>query len=474
MVRSYPEGKKFLCCICGNTSGSFPNFNRHFENNHPNTLLVVSGFCSVCGKKYPNAKAASVHCKVSHGVSKKKNSKIATPDTDSTPIKSFILEKLSNGDQVEYFDSPKIIIDHQLPCTSSLTSTNSYDFGEFSLRNDSSIPADQQDLPLDEVSNNDSILITPTPLSHLPPISKSSVHVTSTRPAIYDQICPGVVIQTPTSQMINECVTDLLSNHTPQILPRPILSTRLSINPPNSSLLADILVGNRFTPSARRSRQRIYRRNSSPHIFACDELSDLADSLSVIPDPNLTSDHVIPSNTENIPPNMESTSTDQLCPNQQDYVVDDQDDGVVDIPSSIDIQSENHMPSITNSTDPLPLNLNQMNEKLCDFQKKWTDIFSSNCSWEEFCGNCSNFVYESKEFIVNTASTKPHNPAPRNIPNHPPKHPPFGRGFHHFDKAEAQKIQALYYCSKKKAARKILSNNSPTYTGSINSAEAYF
>ena len=114
-----------------------------------------------------------------------------------------------------------------------------------------------------------------------------------------------------------------------------------------------------------------------------------------------------------------------------------------------------------------------MNEKLCDFQKKWTDIFSSNCSWEEFCGNCSNFAYESKEFI-NTASTKPHNPAPRNIPCYPSKHPLVGCGIHHFDKAEAQKIQALYYYSKKKAARKILSDNSPTYIGSINSAEAYF
>ena len=97
-------------------------------------------------------------------------------------------------------------------------------------------------------------------------------------------------------------------------------------------------------PPAPRSRQRIYLRNSSPRIFACDELSDLADSLSVIPDPNLTSDHAIPSNAGNIPPNVEFTSTDQLCPNQQDYVVDDQDDGVVDIPSSKDIQSENHMP----------------------------------------------------------------------------------------------------------------------------------
>ena len=198
------------------------------------------------------------------------------------------------------------------------------------------------------------------------------------------------------------------------------------------------------------------------------------DSLSATPDSNLTSDHVIPSNTEIIPPNLDSVSTDQLCHNQQEYVVDDQDDGVVNSPSSTHLQSGNHMPLIMNPMDALPLNRNQINEKLCDFQKKWLNIFSSNCSWEEFCGNCSNFAYESKEFVVNTSSTKPHNPAPRKISHHPPKRPPVGRGFHRFDKAEAQKIQAFYYYSKKKAARKILSDNSPSYTGSINSAETYF
>ena len=258
VVRSYPEGKKFLCSICGNTIGSFPNFNRHFKNNHPNSSLVVTGFCSVCGKKYPNAKAASVHCKVSHGVSKKKNSKIAPPDPDSTPIKSFVLEKLSNGDQVEYIDSPKIIIEHQPPCTSLSISTISYDLEEPSLRNDSIILTDQQELPLDDVSINGNILITPTPLSHLPSTSQSSFRISSSRPAIHYQICSGTVIQTPTSQMINECVTELLSIHTPPMPPRPIPSTRLSINPPNSSVLADILAVNRFSPPAPRSRQLIY------------------------------------------------------------------------------------------------------------------------------------------------------------------------------------------------------------------------
>lgn len=391
------------------------------------------------------------------------------------PIKSVILEKSSNGDHATCYKSPKIIIDQQPPCTSSSPSTNSDDSGKPSSLIDTNIPADQQDLPLDEVSNDDSVLFTSPPSSPLPSISQSSVLATSTKSILYDQPCHDDDIQTPTSQMINECVMEILSNHTPPIPPCPIPSTHLSFVPPISSLILDNLDESRYIPPAPGSRQRIYRHNSSSHTFARDELSGLTDSLFVTPDPNPNSDHVdVPSNVEDVTPNLVPTSTGQLYPNQQDYDVEEQVNYLVDIPSSFDLHVGNQMPTITNSKDSIPPNYNQMKEKLCSFQKKWIDIFSSNLSWVEFCENCSNFAYESKEFAVNTASTKPHNPAPSNNSHHCPKRPPVGRGFHRLDKAEAQKIQALYYYSKKKAARKILSDNSPTYTGSINSAEAYF
>ena len=64
----------------------------------------------------------------------------------------------------------------------------------------------------------------------------------------------------------------------------------------------------------------------------------------------------------------------------------------------------------------------------------------------------------------------------------PPQHcnRPSGRrpAFRHrpllLNPAEAQHIQTLYRHSKKKAARKILSPNCPSYSGSIESAESFF
>ena len=128
VIRSYPEGKRFLCWICGNSIGSFPNFNRHFKNNHPNTSLLVTGFCSICKKTFPNAMAASVHCKRSHGVSKMKNSKIPPPDPNSSLILSSISEKRMFPDQPIFDESspggPGVLPLTPQPATQSVESTS--------------------------------------------------------------------------------------------------------------------------------------------------------------------------------------------------------------------------------------------------------------------------------------------------------------------------------------------------------------
>ena len=210
VVRAYPEGKKFHCCLCDNIISSFLNFKRRFVNIHLNTTLNATGFCSICKIAFKNAQAVSIHCKHKHGISKKKASKFPPPDPNSSPI-------------------------------------------------------------LSHVDNNSKAIHTPVNHS-ICELDQSFVTNDSSLP-----IGSGSVIQTPTSQMINKCITELLSTHTPPMPPRPIPSTRLSINPPNSSVSADILVGNRFSPPAPRYNQRIYRRNSLPHISACDDLSDLMD-----------------------------------------------------------------------------------------------------------------------------------------------------------------------------------------------------
>ena len=70
VVRYYPEGKNFICCLCGNTMLNYPNLKRHFQTIHPDTVLSTTIRCLVCNKDFSNAQAASVHCKRAHGVSK--------------------------------------------------------------------------------------------------------------------------------------------------------------------------------------------------------------------------------------------------------------------------------------------------------------------------------------------------------------------------------------------------------------------
>ena len=70
VVRSYPEGRNFACCLCGNTMLNYPNFKRHFQSVHPDTALTATFHCSICNSDLPNAQAASIHCKRAHGVSK--------------------------------------------------------------------------------------------------------------------------------------------------------------------------------------------------------------------------------------------------------------------------------------------------------------------------------------------------------------------------------------------------------------------
>ena len=86
VVRQFPEGKKFSCCLCGNIIGSFPSFKRHFANVHKNVSLVSSGHCSICNKDFPTAQGVGVHCKREHNISKKKASRLTS--ISRTPIAS--------------------------------------------------------------------------------------------------------------------------------------------------------------------------------------------------------------------------------------------------------------------------------------------------------------------------------------------------------------------------------------------------
>jgi hypothetical protein len=111
----------------------------------------------------------------------------------------------------------------------------------------------------------------------------------------------------------------------------------------------------------------------------------------------------------------------------------------------------------------------------CDksFQNRWSSVFSSNSTWQEFSEQC----YEFTEDLIKTSNDKqpkkksysarrPHRPSARpvNVNRAPLRYNP----------REAKKIQTLYRLSKKRAARKVLNDNLPSYSGSTDDANTFF
>ena len=70
VVREYPEGKSFYCCLCDVTIGSFPNLQNHYSNIHKDISINVSAKCTLCQKSYKSAQAVGVHCRT-HKISSK-------------------------------------------------------------------------------------------------------------------------------------------------------------------------------------------------------------------------------------------------------------------------------------------------------------------------------------------------------------------------------------------------------------------
>ena len=78
--------------------------------------------------------------------------------------------------------------------------------------------------------------------------------------------------------------------------------------------------------------------------------------------------------------------------------------------------------------------------------------------------------------------SKPMAPKPAaqksSLPPEPPPpptcHPPCGQGFRPFSPVHAYRIQGLYHHLCKRAARKLLSDTSVQYSGTIADAETYF
>ena len=106
-------------------------------------------------------------------------------------------------------------------------------------------------------------------------------------------------------------------------------------------------------------------------------------------------------------------------------------------------------------------------DRLKAFREKWLESFDLEFPWLNFCELCSNFSAEARTLAIEIT--------PPRDPNRPSaKKPPIARPPTRNDSNEAKRLQSLYRHSKKRAARLIIGDESPTYSGSISYVESFF
>ena len=246
VVRSYPEGKKSICCLCGNTGLNYPNLKRHFQSVHPDTVLSATFHCLICNKVFPNAQAASVHCKRAHSVSKTDPTIPQSP----TPIMS--------------------CIDTNPSATSDISSDTFMDLGSrrsnrHSRKNHPSTV--NQSILSSSVSQLSPSSYEPTPdIPTLVSVNQSELHEKVHDPiSLEDLLNQPESISSSLSRLISEC--DILPASLPQRSPQtvsltssPVSSTEIS-----TSLLSAVNDSSRFTSPAPGPSPRRYQKDHTFH-----------------------------------------------------------------------------------------------------------------------------------------------------------------------------------------------------------------
>ena len=133
-------------------------------------------------------------------------------------------------------------------------------------------------------------------------------------------------------------------------------------------------------------------------------------------------------------------------------------------------------PSFPEADDSLEIQLpTTASAHLQEFQAHWATTFATDLTWEDFSEQCSLFADATRTLANNLRM--PHNQtnAASHNQNTTTTHQPRGnRPTRRFNPAEARRIQGMYRHSKKRAARKILANNTTTYAGSKQTAQDFF
>ncbi len=105
-----------------------------------------------------------------------------------------------------------------------------------------------------------------------------------------------------------------------------------------------------------------------------------------------------------------------------------------------------------------------------EFIKKWSSTFFADTNWREFSDHFYDFandvITECDKISQHKKKTAPPRPSVRPVNNN--------RRPLQYNPIEAHRIQTLYCQSKKRAARQVISDNKPSYTGSVQDANEFF
>ena len=439
VVRSYPEGRNFACCLCGNTMLNYPNFKRHFQSVHPDTALRATFHCSICNTDLPNAQAASVHCKRAHGVSKSDPNFPHSP----TPIMSCI--DINASTTSDALSEASTCLGYRRSTRRTRRKQSS------SVEQPILVPSVVQPSPPSYEATHDELTLGPAKQ----PEEQSNVNPRSLSD-MPDQPEPN---SSSLSGFMRECY-NLPASY--PIRPTQTVGLTSSAVGLTSSPVDD---SSRFSPPASGPSPRRYQKDRTSHRrYQFPTTTDFSSSRSPRQSPP-SSPPAVQDDVNDILFNSAMVNNE---PTNELHPPTDNDN------SPLRNEEENYTQSQPASS-PTP---SELTSKRDAFKDKWTTAFSCDIPWSEFCSLCDEFAVEARSLASEiTANSSPTSNRRKPLPRcnrRTGRRPAFRHRPLLLNPAEAQRIQTLYRHSKKKAARKILSPNCSPYTGSIENAESFF
>lgn len=492
IVCEYPQGKSFYCCLCDTITKSWPNFKRHFKNIHPNLPLHASAVCTLCNRLFDELKGIGVHLKRSHDIS---SATTVEPNSPS-PIMSY----------ANFIDSQDTNMLNVMDNSELSSPPSKLNRKKITRRTRNSA------LPLTSQCSNhppaiSSIAVPSTPFPSSPSLDTSpSPPPNDPSPSPSTNTDPMVTLIGRTAESISPPVSSLQPNP----IPDESMTTPLSF-PVADSMVAfsGCTADDVRSHDSSTSLVNPVVPNSTVALTGCT----VPDGSTAIPEPDITPPippavlRDLPVSTSDdddpfdIPPPISpprpnsqlpfpytnnilnpSASTFQpaTSPPVHPVAVPHQPSISPDLfssPPTSTIPNPSIPTSVTIDNDPVPNQTFPSSatepNSFHEFNNKWSSTFSSNSNWQEFSDKCYQFAKEvilecDKNFQnrKRAAPRQPGRPSARPVNNN--------RRPLQYNPIEARRIQSLYRLSKKRAARQVLNDSKPSYSGSVDDATEFF